>query len=94
LKGNHARYSTRNAFTARTKQYGLHAVLFGVRRLHLSAASTIYAASIAACFIARYERPGIASYLHNSRTMISLSAIAVQSKWFENSGAIGISIAA
>jgi hypothetical protein len=83
LKGNHARYSARNALTARTKQYGLGFMLFGVRRLHLSAAAFAILKRTA-----RYD-----SYLHKSRPIISLSSLSVQSKWFENSGAIDISTA-
>jgi hypothetical protein len=42
-------------------------------------------------FIALNGQPGMASYLHKVRMMISLSPIAVQSKWWKKTGAFGIS---
>ena len=69
-----ALYSTRNALTARTKQYGLIFVLYRVRRpgsLRL-AQSTRLADALA--FIARDGQPG-ASYLHNSGLIIAPSPL-------------------
>ena len=83
-KGYHARYSTRNAFTARAKQYGLDFALFGVRRLRLSLRLPSSSAN---------GRPGVAATCTNVRRMISLSLMGVHPKRRKNKGAFGISMA-
>ena len=83
LKRNGARYFARNAFTARTKRYGLHFVLFGVRRLHLALRLPSSSAN---------GRPGMAATYTSVRTMVSLSPMRVRPKRAKNKGAFGISM--
>jgi len=75
----YARYSSRNALTAH-EAIRAYFALYGPKGPNcLRLAQSTRLADVLA-FIARNEQPGMASYLHKVRTMISLSPIAVQSK--------------
>ena len=84
LKGDHAHYSTRNAFTARAKQYGFDFALFGVRRPRLSLRLPSSSAN---------GRPGMAATCTSVRTMVSLSLMGVHPKRRKNKEAFAISMA-